>query len=408
MSARAKRICAGLLATVVLAGANKLIEGTRATQEIERLAFRILQYQLSDFSGAKRLPVVVVDMSRVPGRGGQVTSREVLRSTLEAIVAQRPATVGVDVDFSPNGTGWIVDSDPQFFDFCLALTHEKHIPIFLGVDRTRAEDPKTWLGLPTYKELATALRVEADTTRLPRWLQPEGSSDRLPMLSSALAQAYPSKPLPSRVLAYTLETTRDNMPGIERAGEDRMIFGLSLVNYSKLEQIQHDTVPAIPPDSLAELGKLFEGKIVVIGDATESEDHFNVPGWDEPIPGVYLIACAAYTLVAEPLYELNTATRFALDMGVSLLMILWVEQLRYRYVRKREGPIFLKKKGRAIVIAIAIVFLFGILMVRFLNIMWFDFPLALFALVFHPKVEHLIWKVWQEFKGFSLRKRTTP
>jgi hypothetical protein len=231
--------------------------------------------------------------------------------------------------------------------------------------------------------------VDEDTKRLPRWLLAEGSHEKLPMLSAALATTYqPSLPEPARGLSRTVEVTRDNAHGIERQGEDQMLFGLTLVNYSKLEEIQRETILTIRPDAIADSRRLFAGRMVLLGDASEFKDAFIVPGRNAPVAGVYVIASAAYTLAVEPLYELNPAARLTLDLLISILIILRVEWIRPRYVKKRTGSRFYKAQSRSIWIAIGGVSLIGFLMIRYLNIMWFDFPLVGFALLLHPKVEH--------------------
>lgn len=183
-----KRILIGLLVTVLLTSAIKYAESTRPGKDAEKWLFANLQRLLPSFS--EDLPVLVVDTSRIPGGKDQVTSREALKQTLTAIVAQRPAGVGVDIDFSPDVDGWQLDDDPKFFDFCLALTKESGVPIYLGVYRTIGENSDTWLGSAKYKGLAAALRAENDTMRLPKWIQTRNSEEKLPLMSAALADSY--------------------------------------------------------------------------------------------------------------------------------------------------------------------------------------------------------------------------
>jgi CHASE2 domain-containing sensor protein len=393
-----KRVAMGMLVTVLLMAGSKYVEHTPFGHKVETITFEYLQRLLPSYS--EEMPIIVLDISRIPGGKDQPTSREALRQTLTALVAQRPSAVGIDVDFSPGLNGWQDDDDPEFFDFCLKLERDSQVPIFLGVYRTIGEKSDTWLGSAKYKELAAALRAEDDTKRLPRWLQAKDSNERLPMLSAALAESYhPASSDAARRLSRTVEVFTQNTEGIELKGEDEMLFGLALVNFSRLEQIQRETLLMLKPESIAESGQHFAGKIVILGDATESQDYFNVPGREAPISGVYLIACAAYTLAVEPLYELNTGARLALDLVISVLIILRVEWLRSHFVRKRPGPVFHRKQSRSIWLALVIVTFIGLLMTWGLNIMWFDFPLVGFALLLHPKVEHNLNSFWRKLRA---------
>jgi hypothetical protein len=394
----------GMIVTVLLMLGIKYLEHTDFGQKFETITFEYLQRLLPSFS--EEMPSVVVDMSKIPGSKDQPTSREVLRQTLTAIVAQKPAAVGVDVDFSPDVNGWIVDDDPKFFDFCLNLQQTSGVSIYLGVYRTIGEKSDTWLGSSKYKDLAAALRAEDDTKRLPRWLQAKDSDERLPMMSAALVKSYhPVHTGPARSLSRTVEIFTNDSNGIERKGEDKMLFGFALVNYSRLQQIRHETQLTIMPNSIAESGQRFERKIVILGDAAEAEDHFNVPGHDEPVEGVYVLACAAYSLAVEPLYELNNGARLALDLAISILIMLRVEWLRSRYVKKVAGSRFYKKQSRSIWLALAAVVVLGVLMTKFFHIMWFDFPLAGFALLLHPKVEHTLGNFWRNSRAPNKYRR---
>jgi hypothetical protein len=395
-----KRLGLGMLVTLLLMTVVKFIERTSVGHRIETLTFEALQGQKQSFDSEKELPIIVVNMSQIPGGNGQVTSRDELRKTIAAIAAQHPSAVGIDVDFSPGLNGWQADDDPEFFDFCLKLKHDSKVPIFLGVYRTIGERADTWLGSDKYKELAAALRVDEDRKRLPRWLQAKGSGEKLPMMSAALATAYqPFLPEVAGKLARTIEVTSDNTHGIEYQGEDQMLLGVSLVNYSKLEEIQRETILTIKPEAIADSEKLFAGRMVILGDSTEFQDSFIVPGRKDPIAGVYLIACSAYTLAVEPLYEFNAGARLALDLFISILIMLRVEQVRPRYGHKTESSEFDRAQSRSIWIAIGAVTISGFLMTRWLNIMWFDFPLIGFALLLHPKVEHRLSSVWNMLRA---------
>ena len=382
-----KRLSMGMLVTLLLLTAAKFVEHSHIGHRIETATFEILQWPLPNSD--EELPIVVVNMSEVRRDMEQVTSRFAIRQALESIVAQRPLAVGIDLDLSPGLDGWIAKDDPAFFDFCLKLKRESNVPIFLGVYRTIGAGPETWLGSEEYKEMAAGLTAADDTKRLPVWLLAKNSNEKLPTLSAALAETYkPTQLDPATLLSRVVEVTADNKPGVARRGEDRMLFGETLVNYAKLEEIQRATLKEITPSAIAGSGDLLTGKIVLIGDATRSEDSFIVPGHERPIAGVYVLACVVYTLAVEPLYELNLPMRLFLDLGASIILLLIVEALRVRYVNKRPGSRFFAARNKAIWMVIAVVSILGLLIVRWTNIMWFDIPLIAFALLLHPKVEH--------------------
>ena len=382
-----KRLGMGILVTLLLLTAAKIVEHMPIGHRIETYTFEILQWPLP--KSDKALPIVVINMSDVPREMDQVTSRAAIRQALQAIVAQRPLAVGIDLDFAPGLDGWIADDDPAFFEFCLKLKRENSVPIFLGVHRTIGTGSDTWLGSEDYKELAAALTAADDTKRLPLWLQAKDSSEKLPTLGAALAETYrPTQIRPATWLARVAEVTTDNKPGIERQAEDHMLLGESLINYSKLEEIQSSTLPEISTASILRSRDLLRGKIVLMGDAARFEDSFIVPGRERPIAGVYLLACVVYTLAVEPLYELNLPVRLFLDLGISMILMLIVERLRAKYVKKRPGSRFFAARDKAIWMVIAVVSILGLLIVRWTNIMWFDIPLIAFGLLLHPTIEH--------------------
>jgi CHASE2 domain-containing sensor protein len=395
-----KRLGVGMFVTLLLVLLQSLVEKTSLGHKAKILTYEFLQGQLSPFSSEERLPILVVDISNIPGGKDQPTPRETLRAIIEEMARQGAKAVAVDVDFSPNEDGWITDDDPKFFDFCLKLGRDGGVPVYLGVYRRRTDTSEAWLGLDKYKELAAAVAIQRDdVSRMARWVQSSGVPERLPTLSAALAETYQrSLPGPPKWLEGAVEITNDNLHGVERQiGEIR--FAEAPVNYSKLEQIEHETLTTISPTSVAEAGELFRGRMVLLGDATRFTDPFNVPGRARPVGGVYLQACAAYTLAIEPLYEFRARARLVLDLTISLLILFCVEWARLCHTPK--GGSFPQHiwQARFIWGAIALVTLTGIILIRCLSIMWLDFLLVVFALLLHPSVEHRLGDLWEKLKG---------
>jgi CHASE2 domain-containing sensor protein len=328
---------------------------------------------------------------------------------IQAVAKQHPKAIGVDIDFGPNPDGWKDDNDPRFFDFCLSMKQETGVPIFLAVYTTQAQPAVAWLGLERYKELAAAGVIDAnDAKRLPRWIQAKGVRDRLTTMSAALANSYAeSLPGPYEWLRKTVEVTTDNQHGIERVGEDQMRFGFSLVNYTKLDEIQARTQDKISATSIEESVEKFTGKIVLLGDATsfEGRDAFIVPGRSQPVAGVYLIACATYSLAVEPLFEFNKRTRLGLDLLIALVLFVLMEGARRRYVKIRPDTRFFRASNAILVAVTFLVILFGIFMVAWCHIMWFDIPAVITASRLHPRVEQILVRFGKKLVPFRHQSR---
>ncbi|HEV7373964.1 MAG TPA: CHASE2 domain-containing protein [Pyrinomonadaceae bacterium] len=387
----------GLLVTVCLVLLKIYIEHLPIGHKLELLAGELLQDQLSAVDEDK-LPVVVVDISKMRGgKAGEATPRDQLKALTEAIAREHPRAIAIDIDFSPDGQGWIVDDDDQFFDHCLWLKKMRGVPIFLGVHRTMAEPAYVWLGAEEYQGLAVALIAYPDTTRLPLWMQVKGET-RLPTLSTALAEAYRGGrlPEPPKLIRWAIETRTERHADTDYSSGPQLIMANALVNYSKLEAIKLSTLPIISPESIAESGRLFKDKMVIIGDVDKATERYNVIGREETVPGVYLHACAAYTLVKEPLYELNQWVRIFLDFLISGLLIGSVAWFRYRHHQDHHSQEWRNRRAKFICWAVPIILLVGLSMVRLLGILWLDFILVVFALLLHPGAETRLESFWKK------------
>src|SRR6185312_1853931 len=392
----------GLLVTVLLLCITALFEQLPLGHRTERLAYEFLQNQLSSFDPQNR-PVVVVDISQISGGKGVPTPRPQLQALVLAIVDQKPQAIALDIDFSPNENWWITPEDPDFFDFCLEMKRDRKVPVFLGVWRAKLENSDTWLGLEKYKELAVILSGrEGEPGRVPLWIHANGVSDRLPGLSSALAQV--KTPLsglaPPSWMAWAIEKTADHRPGTVRKFQDFELAD-TLVNHSKLEALQNEALVTVSPQSVGEAGwaHRFENKLVILGDATSfGDDGYTVPGRDKPVAGVFMHACAVYTFIKEPLYELKPGMRWILDGMLSVIIILLVAWIRYRNPTKDEYS-WHKLQSRFIDGAILVIICGGIVLVRVTGIMWLDFILAGFALLLHPTAEGLFTRLRKRRRG---------
>jgi hypothetical protein len=283
-------VVSGLFVTFCLLGLKVLFEHSTPGHRVELWSYEFLQGQLSAIE-PNPLPVVVVDISGVPGGTETVsTSRDKLTELIEAIAKQQPKAIGVDGDLSPGPNGWIdANKDPDFFDFCLNTRTDRHVPVFLGIHRTLASPPNTWLGLDDYKELAVVLLIHDDTTRLPIWVRQIEGNARLEALGSALAQAYRGGPLPQppRWLQSITETTEEPPTDASRSDSSPIAVTSAIVNYSKLEQIEATTLLTISRQSVNEAASLFRGRVVIIGKARDAMDRYIVLRRQGPSPVVY-------------------------------------------------------------------------------------------------------------------------
>jgi CHASE2 domain-containing sensor protein len=391
----------GLLVTFLLVGAKVCFEHTTRGHHLEQWTYNLLHSHLPYFDRAEELPVVIVDISKIQGgRGDAPTPRGDLKRLLTAIAAEKPSAIAIDVDFSPDGKGWITDDDPEFFDYCLELADETGVPVLLGIFRTKASPPDTWLGLPKFSRLAVALMArEGDVSRAPRWVQLEGG-DRLRALSWAIASAHePALPPTNQCNSLVFECSEDRLPGTDSRPNEHLTVSDFLVNYSKLEELKRETLLTGSEQSVREFGERFRHRMVILGDALEFTDPFVVPGHEQPVAGVYVHASAAYTLVQGALREFNHGFRIFLDVAISIFISASLFFAR----GGQKGSRRWRARSWILVSAVAVVLAAGVLLVRWYNVMWLDFLLVGFALLLHPKVEGWFETFMHGRKGDKLK-----
>lgn len=383
----------GLVVTIILVGLVLHIESLPLGHRIEILAYEFLHGQKAPFSPEIEMPVIVIDISKIPGgRGSTVTSRVALKAILAELVNQKPLAIAVDIDFSPNDDGWIDNGDPEFFEYCLEQRRSANpVPIILGVYRTSSQKPAAWLGSAEFKELAADMSINSqDTSRVRLWVQ-KGEEEQLPSISAALVRAERIPlPQPPRWLKFALADHEH----VETSPEDQLVHSADmLVNYSKLELIESQSIPTSSPQAIKELGQRIRNKFVIIGDGTIGQacDTFLVPGRLVPVPGVYLHASGVYTLTVEPFYELRSSFRLLLDFVLSLTILLVVSFLRWQ--KRNESFDWHRAQKRFVWWAVVAMIAIGILAVRMLDVLWLDFVLVLFALLLHPAIENRVVKL---------------
>ncbi len=421
-----------LFVTLSFAFCNWGLEFTPIGRWLEFEAYDLLRAALPAFE-REPLPIVVVDISELPSYVDRPTSRQMLQQLLEKIADGEPAAIGIDIDFSPFANKRPSREDGEFFEFCTDIAQGKRpdgrqatpVPVVLGIDRMCFRSPEFWLGYRQYKGLAATISVRPkDTRRIPRWItgavygppEPRPSSKegegshgsavkgekaeahvgtrRLPSMSEALAEAYAHKlPAPNH-FAWLLETMPAdpaNEHGLQVGGEEEEIdapslegfrYGLSLVNYSKLEELRREKIVVNMQQGKPVICGNFKGKMVLLGDA-ELSDIFTIPGPVEPIRGVFLHACGAYTFTRQPLYVFRPVVRTMLDIVLSLFLVVFLSRLDTLDEKERT-----RRQRQRLVGVLLLVLAAGFALVRLSGIVWLDFIAIVVALALHPTVEH--------------------
>lgn len=382
----------GIIVVGILIFVKLYIETTSLGHKFEVATYEFLNTQIPSFSPEIEMPVVVVDISEIPGgKPGQPTSRKILREIISELVNQKARAIAVDIDFSPNDMGWIDSKDPEFFEECLDY-RRNGVPVLLGVGRTADEKPENWLGSEDFKDLAAFILIDiTDTSRMPVWIQNE-KEEKLLSLSSGLVNSVDVKPKEPYSLLKPILEDSDHAEIIDQKGN--LSIASRLINYSKIKVIMEGySLTATSKESIRDLKDKFQNKLVIIGDGNVggAVDKFVIPGSIEAVPGVYLHASAVYTQSVEPFYELKHISKIVIDVFLGLFILIVITVIRWKDV---SGNINLEKtQKRFIWFAIAFCLILGIVAVRLLSILWLDFFLVVFALFLHPTVEKGIFNI---------------
>jgi CHASE2 domain-containing sensor protein len=380
----------GVLAMAALLAITQALEHLGYAKFFETQAYKWLTWSMSPFTGGD-LPVVVVDIHELPGGKDGPTPRAELRALLDTMLTDAyPRAIAVDIDFSPDTTGWMTPDDPGFFDFCLNKMDLKDIPILLAVYRSRHAAPKPALGLPQYQKLAAVgIGRRDDPTRAIRWVGSQHSPSRLATLGEALAQANKG---------YAPDFTGDSLLLEPLAPTDNI-----LVNFSKLAEIKTQKISWRRGTSIASASASLKNRLVILGDAEQATDAFPIPTESDVVPGVFVIASTVYTLVSEPLFEFKPFFRLMLDAVISMLLIGGLCHLcctQEQQVAKRRAFWFIT----AVIVAVLVL---GVALVRMFSIMWLDFILVVFALLLHPSVEEKLTEwVYSKLKTRDVNSST--
>jgi len=214
-----------------------------------------------------------------------------------------------------------------------------------------------------------------------------------PGMAFSLAKC-PNKPLYPQHRLFGLAQFNDRL-----LSHDVPIADTFLIDYSRLEEMQSRW--CIPYSHLKKSRPSFaeEKPIVLIGDAKHAvtpEDSFVIPDRrDEPVPGVFTHACAAYTLIGgKPLYWIDEAHTEQIDMMAALLAaasvgLAKVILLRCRWLSASPSEKLFETLATATEWAVIGTFLLiGVIYVHHTRIFWHTFPCPLLAQTLRSPVEN--------------------
>jgi hypothetical protein len=422
-------------------------------------AYTQLHSAVSALDRTRTPQVTVIDINPIPGPPQKPTSREHLLQILEALKPLKPATIGIDVDFSPNEENDLVTGDDTFFNLIRGYSKgdnkQSGIPVFLGVGRrAREENPSNWLGIPDLpsaknSDLAAGLPVLAETRLLiPRYMLPEkeetavapqghkestGSKhEGLITLSYALAREYArytGKPLPApnALTSHMVQNHSEAKVGGET-------LAATFVNYSKMEEIRREAILLTSNKkdyaAILEANKSkIQGRVVILGDLNDANDTFDgIPGHVGKHPGVLLHAASTYSLIQEPFYEPKEWILITQDIFLTVLSLFlgWLIQLGH-YLKKhpldstkkttpivrlaialyKKHPFNPEKADIAMTIGTAIfLFLLAWLCAFWFHVVWLGIFIAMPALLLHLGLSQVFHQGREKIQARRQRNKT--
>jgi len=385
--------------TFILLGLKSQVETSDFGRLFEQMTYDFLQHRLSSSVGTEDLPIVLdisyihFDLSKTSSDARPVTHREPIQKIVDAIATKEkaPQAIGVDVDFSPTVDGYADPYDPTLFAFFLKKHIDTTIPIFVGVHDSVALGPEKWLRDSKFIDLAACIAVPnpeegQSTRRMPEWIE----LDYSPSLDYTIKRRCFS--LGARLVIASIKPLRAWQKLFVQAAFDRQEGALAakefLVDYSRLQDLNSSTIELNDKSNLNELN--VKGKIVLLGRVKNTSDTFIVPGNPEkPYAGVFLHACAAYTLLhSRPLYYLTWLGRCSLDVLFSTIVFGTVLVLELKRNKKSRGEIHEFRLHSLLTFAAVLVLLVSTIgFVHRHHLMWDDFILVIGVLLAHSPLE---------------------
>jgi CHASE2 domain-containing sensor protein len=386
----------GLLLTIVLLLAKIAFEKRSLVVQLEEFTYSMLQLRVQSIGAPANLPITVVDISDVePGTrklGGETLkflSRDALQDLIDAIEKHDPVAIGIDADFSPDSSGYVNPRDPVFFNFCL----QQKAPVYLGIWRTLGQPPKEWLGAEAYQSLAVNIVILPDHRQMPEWLRSNGlpdTSPASPSMGAVLASAYrgPTPDPPAWLQHFVGRVSLKTVSSFS--------YGQFLVDYTPIDVLQSNAIRALGPADVSNQDGRLRGKLVLIGEVAHSRmpDVFVVPGKPSPYAGVLIHACAAYTLIRAPLYQLTPPGRALFDFLFASAIVLILALIRWHYETRAGRPVAeIRLHVLLTIVTIGIVVFGAVVLVNVTRLMWDDFILVVAALLLHGLLQYCLHRL---------------
>jgi hypothetical protein len=288
---------------------------------------------------------------------------------IEVLTDLGARSVGIDIDFSPKDGQLVHPDDAEFFQSCLDCTKQTGIPIVLGVFRTAGESYE-WLGDDRYMRLAGFIgSSEPDRTiysiRTRNGIPLRGMSTALAGLDWDLASLHKNS-----FLSWFVEPT-------------------SITDFHWLRPMRDEVFHSLEPQFLRDERDKIENRMVIIGDAPsqkrvalQKSDHdlFHVTGVSAKVPGVFLHACGASSIVAnDPIYQLTYLGRIFVDAILAAFVFAAVKVSLLVRSRSNYPPGHAMESGLNIlftVLTIGIASIVSVGLVRHTRLLWTDFIFA--------------------------------
>jgi CHASE2 domain-containing protein len=410
--------------TLVLYGLNLWVgEKTYFGRLFKEMTYGSLQHHLSKGDTFENSQVVVLDISGIPMvptmgfHDENITDRKKLSQIVEdlANTTPHPASIGLDVDFSPDSRGYADPGDEKILQEFLDLWRDTKVPILVGVHRSVGLGPEKWLRDPRFINLASCVVVptqeKGESTRsMPEWLDVnysgtpfEGITEHCPVMGVALARLTVKSESPWR--KYLVESSWQKVMNSDHSQPGSIVSNEILVDYSPLDFMapapeihlnDDNTIEVVKEDGTlikpedGGISKLVGDKIVLLGRTKNTTDLFTVPGRPEaPFAGVYLHAAAAYTLLNETLYMLATPLRLTADLILSLAVFGFVCWIRLKNKREDWDEFFERYLPVLLAVFIVVVLILcETWLLSYTRLMWDDYIIIAIVLLVHSPIEH--------------------
>lgn len=407
----------GMFASIFLCAVMLAVESSRFGHWLSLSIYNGMYSRLERNAG----DCVVLDIAELSD--SPRTNTDLLAQLVEAAARCRPSAIGLDIDLSPA-------SDPQeaardlpadrtllsrLLDIRDSLTNP--VPVFVGVYRSAPQPKKHWLLEDRYSPLASHIWI-ADDARgvIPAWIVQERYPDDVLWglgLSLALEHAK-HRSRSKRLDGHGVWPRWFAIPEISPTNSSDERWQGFLLDCSAIEDLVRARIPATRPETVSDVARRLEGKIILIGRADPErarENSFLVPGMSKPYPGTYLHACAAMTALDGFLFMPTEVGRVVLDLGFALVVFGGLLLIRLGGIRRGQGkPRVRRLHVTLTLVAITLAVFFGYVLVPRTRLLWDGFAYVAVALFLHLFLEGWFHTARRWVLGFAFQpaKKARP